>query len=179
MIAMPLRAEHLKSRKQNQGFSLIEVVVAMLIVSVGILGVAGLQVVSLQQNQSAMLRSEALQLGNDILDRMRANPLSNYATVEPSAVPPAATNCVTNVCVPAAMTLYDIAQWKCSINSTLDPAANTSHQICLNLAIAGSLPGGTGAIYKDGIVYRVVIDWLDDRAGGRRSITLRTQSQEP
>ena len=51
-----------KSNNSQRGFTLIEVMVAMLIVSVGILGVAGIQLVSLQQNQSAMLNSEALML---------------------------------------------------------------------------------------------------------------------
>ena len=57
-----------KSNNSQRGFTLIEVMVAMLIVSVGILGVAGIQLVSLQQNQSAMLNSEALTVGSPVVE---------------------------------------------------------------------------------------------------------------
>ena len=57
-----------KSNNSQRGFTLIEVMVAMLIVSVGILGVAGIQLVSLQQNQSAMLNSEALMVGSPVVE---------------------------------------------------------------------------------------------------------------
>ena len=70
-----------RSQKYSQGFSLIEVLVAVLIVGVGILGVAGMQVVSLQQNRNVLLRDQALQAANDILDRMRANDRMDYAPV--------------------------------------------------------------------------------------------------
>ena len=55
------------------GFTLIEVMVAMLILSIGLLGMAGLQAVSLKMNQSALHSSQATFLAYDIIDRMRAN----------------------------------------------------------------------------------------------------------
>ncbi len=57
----------------ERGSSLIEVLIATLVVSVGLLGVAGIQLASLKNNQSAMERSEAVVLTYSILDRMRAN----------------------------------------------------------------------------------------------------------
>ena len=165
-----------KSNNSQWGFTLIEVMVAMLIVSVGILGVAGIQLVSLQQNQSAMLNSEALMVGNTILDRIRANAQSDYGGVDYTDVPTAAArNCITSSCSPAEMAVYDIAQWKCSINSTLEPVANTSHPVCLSLATEGKLPDGNGRIVKAIDSYTVTIEWRDDRAGARREISLRTQ----
>ena len=67
--------------RRGKGASLIEVLVAVVILSIGILGIAGIQVVSLQQNRGALLRLEALQLANDIIDRMRANPNQMYTQV--------------------------------------------------------------------------------------------------
>ena len=67
----------LLSRQRQKGFSLVEVLVSVVILSVGILGVAGLQMLSLQQNRNSLFRADALLLGGDILDRMRANPLQN------------------------------------------------------------------------------------------------------
>jgi type IV pilus assembly protein PilV len=58
---------------RDGGFTLIEVLVAMLILSIGLMGMAGLQAVSLKMNQSAHLSSQATFLAYDIMDRMRAN----------------------------------------------------------------------------------------------------------
>ncbi|NOX51847.1 MAG: type IV pilus modification protein PilV [Gammaproteobacteria bacterium] len=60
--------------KQAKGFSMLELLVAVLVMGVGVLGVTGLQMVSLQNNQDALLRGDALQQAYDILDRIRVNP---------------------------------------------------------------------------------------------------------
>jgi type IV pilus assembly protein PilV len=161
--------------RHHLGVSLIEVLVSMLIVSVGVLGVTGMQLVSLHQNQSAMLRTEALMLGNDIIDRMHANPAMDYSPIVFASTLPNAVNCTTNVCSPTQMADYDIAVWKCSINSTLDPATKTSHRVCVDLDVVGSLPDGEASISKAGTVYHITVQWLDDRSGARRDISLRAQ----
>lgn len=56
------------------GFALTEVLVAVLVLSIGILGIAGLQMQSLQSNNDALHRSEALWLAQELVERMRANP---------------------------------------------------------------------------------------------------------
>ena len=56
------------------GFTLIEVMIAVLVLLVGLLGVAGIQIVSFQNNQGAYFRSQATFMASDFLDRMRANP---------------------------------------------------------------------------------------------------------
>ncbi|MDF1830390.1 type IV pilus modification protein PilV [Cycloclasticus pugetii] len=58
--------------RQN-GFSLIEVMVAVFVLAIGLLGLAGLQVASLKSNHSAQLRTEAVIHIYDIIDRMRIN----------------------------------------------------------------------------------------------------------
>ena len=69
------------SRLSYSGFTLIEVVVAVLILSLGVLGVAGLQIISTRSNFEGLQRSQATQLANDTIDRMRANPerLDSYS----------------------------------------------------------------------------------------------------
>jgi type IV pilus modification protein PilV len=172
----------MKMRRQQFGFSLIEVLVSVVIMSVGILGVAGMQVLSLQQNRSSLLRAEALQLGNDILDRMRANPQQDYAGIDFTDDPPGSSNCFNNTCSAVQMKDYDTAQWKCSINS--EDADDDTYTICTTYNIAGSLPGGAGAIVDDtddtlcavgADEICVVVRWLDDRDGGTASISLRTR----
>ena len=77
---------------------------------------------------------------------------------------------------------YDIAQWKCSINSA--DAGGTTYPICTTYTIAGSLPGGAGAIVDgtddalcdvDGEIC-VIVQWVDSRDGGTASVSLRTRA---
>jgi type IV pilus assembly protein PilV len=56
------------------GFTLIEVLVTIVVVSIGLLGLAGLQINGLRANVSSEARSKATLLANDIIERMRANP---------------------------------------------------------------------------------------------------------
>ena len=175
---------HLLSRQRQKGFSLVEVLVSVVIMSVGILGIAGLQMLSLQQNRSSLFRADALLLGGDILDRMRANPLQDYAGIDFTDPPPAATDCVAQGCTVTQMENYDIALWKCSIND-LD-AGGLRHAACVNLGVTGSLPGGQGAIVNndddalcavDAGEICVIVRWIDDLSGMTfTSVTLRTRT---
>lgn len=175
--------------RRQAGFSLIEVLIALLITAVGILGVAGLQVVSLQQNRNALLRDQALQAGNDILDRMRANPLTDYATVGMNDVPVSEVNCMNAPCNPGEMAEFDIAQWKCKINPFV--VDDIVYDVCekflppekvfpernieRNVIIASRLPGGKASIGKVGNIHEITVEWVNDRAGNSSSIILRTQ----
>lgn len=57
----------------QDGFSLIEALIAMVVLSLGLLGLAGLQISSLKYNQTAMLRSKAVTLAYDMQERVRAS----------------------------------------------------------------------------------------------------------
>jgi hypothetical protein len=105
---------------------------------------------------------------------MRANPLTDYAPVALDDAPPDATNCVTNACDRSAMAEYDIAQWKCSINSNDD--SDVPYEICTSFGIAGSLPGGAASISKSNGVHEVIVEWASDRAEKKSAITLRTRT---
>ena len=59
--------------KQQHGFTLIEVLVSVVILSIGLLGLAGLQTTGLRNNQSAYFASQAAIYANDIFERMRIN----------------------------------------------------------------------------------------------------------
>ena len=103
--------------RQSQGFSMIELLVAVLVVGIGVLGATGLQMISLQHNRGAVLRSEAVQLAYDIMDRIRANPNGNYSGLNLTSPPPAAPNCLGGVCTEAQMAAFDQASWKCSLGN--------------------------------------------------------------
>lgn len=61
------------SLSRQRGFTLIEVLIAALVLSIGLLGLAGLQSVSLRMNQGSYLRAQASNLSYEIADAMRAN----------------------------------------------------------------------------------------------------------
>ena len=95
---------HLESRSYRsraRGFTLLEVLVAMVVLSIGLLGLSGMQTTSLRNNHSAFLRSQATVVTNDILDRMRANRDSavagdydiTYATATPATACAGGSGC--------------------------------------------------------------------------------------
>ncbi len=61
------------NKNKNRGISLIEVLVTVLILSFGMLGLAGLQAVSMRGNNTAYERTQATYIANEMIDRMRAN----------------------------------------------------------------------------------------------------------
>lgn len=140
---------------KNAGFTLIEVLIAMVVLAVGLLGLAGLQATSLRNNQSAYNRSQATQLAYDLADRMRANVAgkATYTSILPGAAT-AKTNCLPTTmpvtgCSPAEMAENDLFEW--------------------NLAVTTTLPSGVGIIAVATGVYTITINWDDDRNGNTDS----------
>lgn len=120
-----------KIHKPQMGFSLIEVLVALLVLSIGLLGLAALQTTSLQYNTGSYNRTQATFLAYDIIDRMRAN---NDAVANAdgtgydqpvSANVSSSTNCDTTNCTSPQLALYDVNRWYNRIVATLPDAATT------------------------------------------------------
>ena len=162
-----------RSRTRSSGVTIMEILFSVLMLAVGVLGVSTLQAISLQQNRSALFRADALQLGSDRLDRIRANPLSPYAPVLLTAPPNASKNCINVTCNRPEMAAFDIAQWKCSLNS--NDSEGVPYSICTSYGIQGAIPEGAGSITLVNNVYSIVVQWVDDRQGTVASVTLRTQ----
>ena len=132
---------------KNAGFTLIEILIAVVVLAVGLLGLAGLQATSLRNNQSAYNRSQATQLAYDLADRMRANFAGKaaYTAILPSSAT-AKANCLTITgCVSSEMAENDLFEW--------------------NLAVSTTLPSGIGTLAVSDNVYTISITWDDDRDG--------------
>ena len=146
--------------KRHSGFTLIEVLIAMIILAVGLLGLAGLQATSLRNTQSAYNRSQATQLALSISARQTranvadarlsvdANPLTASAYL--GAVPGAAiANCTLAAgCTPAQMAQNDLFEWNQDIDNAL--SANATGTIA---AVPVLAPTG----------FTITITWDDNR----------------
>jgi len=117
-------------RHRQRGFSLLEVLVTVVILSIGMLGVAAVLVTVHKANASSYLRQQAVQQAYDILDRMRANrsvALQGSYDVALNTVPGTpSVNCTSGSCSPAQLASYDQWQWRTDI--------------------ANNLPSGTGSV---------------------------------
>ena len=97
--------------KPGRGFSLIEVLIALIILSVGMLGIAGLYVQSMQAGRTSMFRHNAVTLAGDIADRIRANPAAGAAYTAATGADNSCVNGGVN-CSPAQMAAHDIDLWQ-------------------------------------------------------------------
>ncbi len=118
--------------KKIKGFSLVEVLIALIIMSVGMLGIAGLYVQSMQAGRTSMLRHHAVTLAGDIADRIRANPTAGAAY---SAAAGQDNNCVAQGanCDPAQMAAHDIFLWQAQALEFLPPMADGSQQVVVQV----------------------------------------------
>lgn len=108
--------------KPQSGFTLLEVLVAIVVLSLGLLGLAGLQAASLRNNQIAYYRGIAIQQAYDMGDRIRANLAGVRAGKYNSlTVTPADPGCFTTGCSAANMAATDHFQWN-TVNAALLPS---------------------------------------------------------
>ncbi len=117
------------AKRLDRGFTLLEVMIALLIFSLGLLGMAGLMVLSVRTNQSAFLRTQASFLAQSMMDRMRANlgEIPTYATTYPAT---GSDPCASGTaCGPANIAAHDIAFWSTQLTDSLP---NASAQIACN-----------------------------------------------
>nr|WP_174482605.1 type IV pilus modification protein PilV [methanotrophic endosymbiont of Bathymodiolus puteoserpentis (Logatchev)] len=147
---------------KKTGFTLIEVLIAMVVLAVGLLGLAGLQATSLKNNQSAYNRSQATQLAYDIADRMRANAAPDPASGTSMAPYGFAAKYLTTFMTPAAA-----IQANCNTVTSCTPTKIAENDLFeWNAAIGQALPGSAvGSITVVGDVYTVTINWDDNRDG--------------
>lgn len=152
-----------------RGLSLLEVLIALLVLMAGFLALGGLQTVSLANNHSAYLRSQAVIQAHDMADRMYANSAGvqagayNSITGLPGSPPTCLTTATTEEalsaidCTPAEMAQFDAQEW----NSTN----------------ANVLPSGQGTVVgPDGNgVYTITISWLEHETDGPATKTFTFQ----
>jgi type IV pilus assembly protein PilV len=151
----------------QDGFTLLEVLIAIVVLALGLLGLAGLQAASLRNNHSAYLRSQATLLAYDMADRMRANPEAAKNGDYNTAAPANNAQCSTmDGCTFTQMAQRDKFEWAAAVATAMP-----SGQAIICLDSTSDPESGAGApTFADpkcdntGTVYAVKIWWNDNRS---------------
>ena len=133
---------HAPMPRRQRGISLIESLVAVVVMALGILGIVGVQMRTLTDTSTAVRRAQAIRLIEDLGERMKTNPnaLANLNTyVSNFAAIPTVGSCATG-CNPTQLATYDLAVWKRTVQENL-PMGKAS--IFVPPAESG-LPAGQG-----------------------------------
>ncbi|MGQ0711112.1 MAG: type IV pilus modification protein PilV [Rhodoferax sp.] len=142
------------SRRRDRGMSMIESLVAMLILAFGVLGMVGAQIRSMIESQNTAQITVASQLANDLFERIKTNPaaysrynadtriaeplrteqwgwLASYTFTWGAAPLVPGTTCNTSPCNSAARAVWDVAQWKAELAARI-PGSNSSVTVSPN-----------------------------------------------
>lgn len=154
-----------RSRRDAAGYSLLEILVATLVLSVGLLGIAGMFIATLQDTRSGLNRSKASVFAWDMAERIRANRTAGagYAATETDAGTPANCSARHDVsapaeCSPDDLAAHDIYEWKQRISDA-----------------SRGLPEGTGSITLNSSTspptYTIQVNWMDGYANDGSVVT--------
>lgn len=117
---MTNRINSQRAANRQKGVGLIEVLVTLLVLSVGLLGLAGLQNESLKQTYNAYLESQALFLAEDMIDRMRLSPNPSLYAYDLSEGVNVSTDCIQASCDSAAeMASWNLSDWISQVEDIL------------------------------------------------------------
>lgn len=149
----------LAGARHMRGVSLIEVLVSVVILGIGLLGIAAMQSVALRSGQSSLESSQAVMQTTSIIEAMRAN---RFNAAEYSTLLAAMTCAAPTAPVGATLAQNDVAAWLNSLKTTIGVAGDTS--------TCGQITG-----CPDNCV--ITVQWDDTRAGGgaTRQIVTRTR----
>jgi len=133
------------NNQHQLGVSLIESMISLLVISIGLLGIAALQITAMKQNNSAMHHSQSVWISYDMADRIRANSgqFAAYAGIDTDNAPP--QDC-TGGCIPALMVGSDAESWA---------------------SLVQNLPSGRGTITNPPLTNELLIRvmWDDEGTG--------------
>ncbi len=156
-------------RRHNQhGFTLVEAMIALVIFSIGLLGLAGLQASGMRSNTTSLFRTQAILQATDMAERIRANSEGadngDYDAIT-TTLPSSPPDCVNNQCTADQLATFDSFEWN-SFNNQM-------------------LPSGRGIVTRQAgtKVYTITVMWDEDRTGvtgegcsGNASVDLKCYS---
>ena len=153
-----------RTHRRMTGVSIVEALVALVIISVGMLGIAGLYLASLQAGRSANLRVQALNFASDLADRIRANRqgLDNYKAAATDKG--TSHDCATERCTPKEVAENDLFVWKQAISEALPANANGQVRFIDNAAPAPDR-------------YEILVTWREAGSDIDSTFTMSVESE--
>lgn len=149
-------SSHAFSLRRQAGFTLLEILIAITVLAIGLLGLAALQLNALQTGQVSYQRSQAIALAYEIADRMRANRIQAGAKAfsigaNPTLSTPS-VDCASASCTAAQMAAYDLYHWYTDSIVALLPSGTAS--IACNTSACGT-----------GVAQTITVMWDENRTG--------------
>jgi type IV pilus assembly protein PilV len=161
-----MQARHVGER----GFSLLEVLIALLVLSFGLLGIAGLQTFSLQFNHQSYERTQATLLISDMAERITANPLGatagGYDGVAPGTMASGYSGyggCPSNCATTSELATYDLFLWKSAMENPKILAQGT-----------GSITRQIDATDAAALIFDISIQWVENNLPMSQTMRIRT-----
>lgn len=151
------------TKHKLRGASLIEALVALLVLALGVLGLAGVQTQTLLESRTTNARAVAIRMVEDLNERMQSNRAIRLASPQPNphpyvfgwGTPPAiTTNCLTATCTGTQTAAFDVLQWKDTLSA--------------------ALPGGDAQVFQlpnDTRQFGVIVGWTETSAKGESQAT--------
>lgn len=155
----------MKIKKQSDGFAMIEVLIAIVVLAIGLLAGSRMQILGLNYTQGATSRSFATMAATDILDRMRLNTggMGTYIGYNTNNGSPGDQNCSVNSCDATQRANQDLHEWARYFREGDAAGASTLLP-----------PGATGTITLNGAATVITITWDDFIRGEARPQTIST-----
>lgn len=143
--------------KRAQGFTLIEVLIAFFVLSIGLLGAIALQAKAKQASFDSMQRAAAVALANDIMQRLRMNDYGTLSTLYNVTFTSQTTlsqsnACFSGPCNSASIASTDIEQWKLAIRARENTGSLDSATVCIK-------PTSVAGTNGNGFNIEVVVSW--------------------
>ncbi len=155
-------------RRHARGMTLIEVLIAIVIFAIGLLGIAALQVAGLRYTKGSQTRSVAALQAENMVDRMRAN---STGVTDGDYIAPAAesTDCDAAECTPAELAAFDFNRWLSETRQALgvrrtDGALNTDNSVNATICIDSTPEDGTNGAWacdNTGNIFAIKIEWRE------------------
>ncbi len=161
-----INRRHTKQANANKriyGFTLVETLITVLVGSIGLLGLAKLNALGMQNNQSAYWRTQATYLAYDMSDRMRANnPAVNDGDYDNPTGSYTAACYTTTGCTDEQLAKTDFYEWNNTINSLLP---NGVGEVCID-STPNDGTSSAPACDGNGNVYAIKLWWTDELGSG-------------
>jgi type IV pilus assembly protein PilV len=138
------------TRVHNSGFTMVEVLVALVVLAIGLLGIAALYLNSLQAGRTAIYRTEAIALAADLADRIRMNRTAQaaYGSLFADVEVPDPDCTTTGGCTDVELAATDLSNWKAALGQALP---NGEGQVDVTLPVAAGEPA----------TYLVTVRWAE------------------